>query len=149
MTYFFAKFSSFSRILEIFTTTWKTLWNSHINKHNVFFCQRFTCLVLYNTDLVNKMATSWWFGWSSSLKLIFFWNLQKLCSVLSAWWVITSSSCKNSSENEIISYYTRTVSEFMEVSKRNSFVEYILLENKMHSKHENSRLSSIESFHEK
>ena len=51
------------------------------------------------------MATSWWFGWSSSLKLTRFWNLQKLFRVLSAWWVISSSFWSHKDVAKLFRFY--------------------------------------------
>jgi len=45
------------------------------------------------TNRVSKMATSWWLGWVSSLGFTANCHLQKLASVLSAWWLISRFGC--------------------------------------------------------
>ena len=43
-------------------------------------------------NLVRRMATSWWLGWSSVSGLMVACHLQKLLSVLSAWWLMSRPS---------------------------------------------------------
>lgn len=50
---------------------------------------------------VSRTATSWWSGWSSPFMLSFFCHLQKLFRLLSAWWLIFSSSCSPQSHTNM------------------------------------------------